>query len=414
MAHLCRTSKKLLAIATPHLYHRPAEGPWWLLLRTLIARPDLALHVRYLLDDRLWQSTVSTIIALFTPSSFDQEIWSRFSGLAAYLDELRGGILRQSQDGFAGIVMLREQPTIFEFFVSLCPNVQEIATGILLCHLFTDQPSGSLQHVRHVQMTLDSSCELLGEPMFQGFALIARLAIVAPNVRSIVCRFVMQSAQIRHRLPIITNLVQLHLHKSTLTLLALARILAACPNLRSFLYHDSHLDRECPGMECFTPWQAQEAILRYAPALTSLDLNISDDFELRSPADTVQSLRRLSELEHLSLDLTSLIPGIDPLNGMDPVQVPNMDPVLLVRLLPASIRSLRLCWSTNLQDPRFEFKHLREPLMRLAAATQDQFPALRSIAVSLFDAQSGTEEGMDDVKAVTATFRKLGIRTHIE
>ncbi len=50
---LTLTCQLLNAIATPHLYHYPLPDRWWLLVRTLIARPDLGQAVWHLFDARI-------------------------------------------------------------------------------------------------------------------------------------------------------------------------------------------------------------------------------------------------------------------------------------------------------------------------------------------------------------------------
>ncbi|KAL1844207.1 hypothetical protein VTJ49DRAFT_3863 [Mycothermus thermophilus] len=48
LAAICLTSRRLNAAATRHLYHHLYTPRWWLLMRTLVTRPDLARHARSL------------------------------------------------------------------------------------------------------------------------------------------------------------------------------------------------------------------------------------------------------------------------------------------------------------------------------------------------------------------------------
>lgn len=92
LAALCRTSKRVNAIATRHLYHRLACERWELLLRTLLDRPDLALCVKHLCS-RYWEMPLASDRTIEPPIPKDvRPYWDRQYSLD-YVSDVRRNAL---------------------------------------------------------------------------------------------------------------------------------------------------------------------------------------------------------------------------------------------------------------------------------------------------------------------------------
>jgi hypothetical protein len=393
LAHLCRTSKKLSAIATPHLYHRPAEGKWWLLARTLIARPDLASHVRHLFDDSLWRH----VFVLFNPEmmlDFPEEVlWGHFSG---------SEVIRAIKDNFKTKDFGREvglslhswgKSDVLDMMVSLCANVREVAAEINSPEIFTRSIPGSLRDLRHVNFKHRESRERERMPL----NLLGCIATVAPRVTTLTCETVKQNTENMMTMPTFARLVELRLEDAAIGLEPLRKFLVACPNLRSFSYRAGGQNSVFNDyvLEQFTPLEAQQAVVCHAPNLTSFALDMPNT-HVNGPYwsfDMIRSLSELTKLERLTLDFNCLFPEIKESGG---ASGDDSDPMLMVRLLPSSIRSLSL--SRTRQHPS-KFERLHIPLMQLASATRDQFPKLETVTASGLGLEWRPQEGVEEVKA---------------
>ncbi|KAJ4302566.1 hypothetical protein N0V88_002716 [Collariella sp. IMI 366227] len=140
LASLALTSHRLHALVTPILYHRPATSRWWLLARTLLARPDLAAHVRHLSlpDDHEW---------LEDEADAGEEVVAYWkTTLAAYIASLPPG---GHVSNFAPERRLAESSEDYAMPVvaSLCPKVEciEAVVGLrilALAHADTEMGIG--------------------------------------------------------------------------------------------------------------------------------------------------------------------------------------------------------------------------------------------------------------------------------
>jgi hypothetical protein len=208
-----------------------------------------------------------------------------------------------------------------------------------------------------------------------------------------------------------SNLTDLRFDRSAIAAEWLPIIFAACPRLQSFSYEEGGPN---VGYDQFTPQDAQEALIRCAPNLVSLRLDIIAE-DLQSPSNTtvvISSLTDLSRLEHLALNLSNLLPepqlvqaGWYAADGQlmpSIYALPEPDPLLLVHLLPASIRSLKL----SRDSIKTDFTCLRAALVCLAAAAADQFPRLEKVTLSGI--------GEEDVENIKVSIQAYGIRVCLE
>ncbi len=180
LLQLTRTCKRLNAAATPHLYHHPLTPRWWLLARTLIARPDLGLHVRSLLDsDELREYSFAGASA-----TFPTEVLSHFadSALARATEEERNAITDTSLPWEDRLTWSHFSETL-DMLVSLCPATREISAKVEAFNtpnLFIWSAPGSLLSLKHFGL---SQVAFGSVPM--SLNLLAQVATAAPNLVSV-------------------------------------------------------------------------------------------------------------------------------------------------------------------------------------------------------------------------------------
>ena len=382
LARLCQASKFLNSLATPHLYHRPTCVKWPFLARTLILRPDLARHVKHL-RGHAW---------IHCTARFPWEV------LEYLFDGNPAGDPEDEPDS---------DPV--DVLPPLCPNLEDLELTVNYGDLLVRNTLGSLRHLRNVKL---SHADTEGGMHFHH---LERLNTLAPQLTRIFCDAMdMQSPEFDDSetisLATFSNLTDLRFDHSAIAAEWLPIILAACPRLQSFSYQEGG---PTVGYSQFTPQDAQEALIRYAPNLVSLRLDIIAE-DLQNPSNTtvvISSLTDLSRLEHLALNLSNLLPepqlvqaGWYAADGQlmpSIYALPEPDPLLLVHLLPASIRSLTLSRDSIKSD----FTCLRAALVRLAEVAADQFPRLEKVTLSR------SEE--EDVE-IKVSIQAYGIRVCLE
>ncbi|KAK4245248.1 hypothetical protein C7999DRAFT_34366, partial [Corynascus novoguineensis] len=340
LAHISLASKWLNAVATPHLYHRPACSEWWPLARTLLARPDLALHVRYLYDyfqDDTFKEWVNDGDFPFPPEIARHFSTSRLARMALGEEVIPDyPPIREAWDFW-----MWESAESFDMLASLCPNVRHIPMGpIRSPHPFTYSDPRSLMRVELVEIGL-SHCKENSVDV----NMLAQIATVAPRITCI-------------------------LWESNPKPEALARPLDACPNLRLLVYES--LVRRWHSTTSETSYELQETIARYAPNLTSLNIyRLGGMLAAQILRGRESPLSRLSRLKHLEMGLECLVP---PRSGS---RDPCMRRMLFVDVLPATIRSVRITWP--LSKLNRELRPLFRSLIRLASLLPERFPRLQSV-----------------------------------
>lgn len=391
LLQLTRTCKLVNAVATPHLYHHPMTSRWWLLARTLLARPDLGLHVRSLLDnDKLRHRPIAENTVL---APFPTEVQSHFadSALARATEEERHAITDTSLPWRDRMTWSDSSETL-DMLVSLCPDVQEIIAivGTLNTpNILIWSPQASLPNLRRFKLSKSSPGAGLS------LNLLAQVATAAPNLTSVALFAVEQNASSLQTLPAMPSLVALALRDAAICSETLRKLLAVCPNLQSFTYHAAP-----PGAhERVTRTEIAHALVGAAPNLTSLELILDPDDPMNlAPTDLMMpSLAGLSKLEHLTLTLDCVLPG----GSSRAIPITSLSSMLLVNLLPASIRTLSLLWFG------LYFSVASEPLLRLASAAPDRFRSLKSVHVSLL--RNGLPGYEEKCAEVVAAFEKLGV-----
>ena len=395
LLRLTRTCKLLNAVATPHLYHHPLTSRWWLLARTLVVRPDLGLHVRSLLDnDKVRERPFAGNEA---PESFPIEVLSRFadSALARATEEERDAIVDTRVPWQVQTSWCDSSETL-DMLVSLCPAVKEIDARVRTFNtpnMFIWSAPGSLPELKHLTLRHLS----LGPSL--SLNLLAQIATAAPNLARVTLYDVKQGADSPQTLPAMANLVTLSLWKTALCPQTLRNVLAACPKLRSFYY----LSAPPGARETVTRSEMARALVSAAPNLTTLVLSFHPVGRVHLDATdvTMPSLVGLSRLQNLTLNLDCVLPA-----GMSSAApVLSLDPELLVRLLPTSIRALCLPWTG------LNFEVLSPVLLRLAFAISTRFPSLKWVYVS--EMAKPLEAVAEEVAKVEAAFVEQGVEISI-
>ncbi|KAJ4286201.1 hypothetical protein N0V88_008103 [Collariella sp. IMI 366227] len=299
----------------------------------------------------------------------------------------------------------------------LCPNLEEfeVSTAERNNIWFSVAP-GSLMRLTHLSLSD------LGPGLTQKFAQLCQIAAVAPNLRSLVCYRVSQAMRFISEPNTFARLTELRFYHANISARALRHFLAACPELRSFTYIASGYSA---GIVEAKPSAIQDAIIRHAPNLVFLSLylwrysveNIQNESDSgaedqvvdSSPLNTstkMTSFARLSKLEHLALDTRCILP--DPVMT-SPGQGDNSDSMFLLRLLPPSIRSLRLAGSpSNVPAvfPSCGVGPLRAALVRLVSVVPDKFPMLKEVMLEAL--------GKEEFRDVRVLFEKQGVVVELE
>jgi len=406
LAHLSQTCTRINAIATPYLYHRPIFTSWWLLAQTLIARPDLALHVRYLFDKISCCTNARPLTLSSSANTFPPEVARHFKDaqMLSHATSAPSATMTPTDKETESIATLGaaevrkwEVSESVGMLVSLCPNLEELVA-------ITDSPTtfkwnfaGSLARLKHVDLLRHTAKDALS------LALLWQLATVAPSLASFSCQNVRQNARSLPAIPTLPNLVKLRFNQTALCADTLRALLAACPSLQSLAFTASTPLRNVAPAEQFTPLQAYDAIVRFAPNLTSLALDMSPIYRWGFPVtDILQSLGDLSKLENLTLDLGCLVPYAHWLLTNCHHLVPVPDRMLLVDLLPASIRAVSMACHRP-DHGGATVRHLYDSLLELASAAPERFPDLEYIAVSNFGGKGDPRKVIEGMKSAFET-----------
>ncbi|KAK3989070.1 hypothetical protein QBC44DRAFT_370440 [Cladorrhinum sp. PSN332] len=275
LVDLCRTSKLLNQVATPHLYHRPPLHKWPLLARTLIARPDLAGHAKQLLVP--WETPVGAydwVTETWPTSGFPHEV-------VAYRDALVQQLNLDAQQDYMSIL------------ASLCPNLEKLEIEDDLSftgpHIPFCRPK-SLQRLKKVKL-MSSRNEWLGGGHGGGFKHIVPLLNAAPNIQRLTVPKLTDCTGLDGLT--VASLTHLDIVESALPAQDFAALLAACPNLEILEYECGFASWMSTGYNVgeyddarsqqFTPVQVRDAILEHAKNLQCFRFNIKLLYEDEEP-----------------------------------------------------------------------------------------------------------------------------------
>lgn len=388
LAALCQVSKHVNAIATPHLYHRPTCRQWPLLARTLLARPDLARHVRHL-STRDW---VSVCFALKEPG-FPAEVARYWDGKVEYHVE--------AGEGAAGECLEAENVEM-SLVVSLCPNLEELDTPLTQADAFAFSGPWSMRRLKTVVAAYD-------DPVYgMNLGALARLAAAAPSLSTLIGWQVNSC----YDMPVPGNVTRLRLGRSSMGIEGLRNVLRACPRLEAFGYSAGG---SVIGHDQFTPLEVQDTLVELAPWLTSLSLDFNEILchdPLAGKGWLLRSLSGLERLKELEMDTRCFVAHMNPMSTTkvrgpdgkwvpyDPGPVPELGREALVELLPASICQVRI--SRGNYGP--ELAMVADALEGLAQQVS-RFPNFRRVGVC------GKEAG--SLEGVRSSFEERGVELSI-
>jgi hypothetical protein len=379
---LARTSRQLNVLATPHLYHEPV-GKTTLLMRTLVERPDLALHVRSIrVEEKFTSPDVfeampggDVVLAAFEAMVRDRK--DGVFGQDAVLDEQWEGEWEEEDGG-----------GLADFLISLCPAVTHLEISLGYDGpFFTMVGDRGLIDLRHVRVNF------LDTENGWGMDRICRLPDVAPKLASLLCHALVSPPDISPRFKYLTRLALGH---SSIEPGALEPIIRTMPRLETF---ELTAGDACVSFEShLTPREMQDVLVRCAPGLKSLTVHLTEgvtEDRVESP-DLWTSLAGLTKLEHLDFDYMSIFPHSDPHTGRivngQPVVFPAHVPgrTVFADLLPRSIRTVRFYHGPGTETadallPCFE---------HLAFVAAERFPSLRWFDLANAEHLGGNVDGI--------------------
>ncbi|KAL2172745.1 hypothetical protein VTG60DRAFT_2564 [Thermothelomyces hinnuleus] len=308
---LCRTSRRLWVVATPHLYHRPDADKWWLLARTLLHRSDLAQHVKRI--------NYTGLEIKDEPDDIAPEVWSYYEARRKEAHEAamlrvksKYGSLRPDTEleDFDYWNMYERREGHYENFgrsdslpplefdlascdrhsllATLCPEIEVLEAAMSLpsaCYL-----SAPLTLPRLVSVEL--AWEDASVWLFERFGLrqLAKLFRAAPNLRVLRCSAVCDKANDGDLSEAATASALTHVELTRCTIMphALAYFLRACSRLETLRYHADGGFDPMVGVDQFHPLQARDAILQYGGSLKKVAMDFSACLRWRDPTSLVE------------------------------------------------------------------------------------------------------------------------------
>lgn len=277
----------------------------------------------------------------------------------------------------------------------LCPNLTELDAPLGYGDAFSFSEPGAMPRLRIAAAACDDPASGIN------LGSLAPLAAAAPNLSTLVGWQVNACVDT----PVLENVTHLRLGRSSMGLEDLQNALRACPRLETFEYSAGGA---VVGYEQFTPLEAQGALVELAPQLKSLSLDFDDTLchdPLAGEGWVIQSLSGLVHMNRLEMDTRCFVTHKNPTMTMkvrdpdgqwvpyDPGPVPELGEEALVKLLPASIREVRISrWA---KGP--ELARVADALMGLAAGLGG-FRELRRVAVRGREAESmeGARSAFED------------------
>ncbi|KAF6818643.1 hypothetical protein CPLU01_13264 [Colletotrichum plurivorum] len=194
------------------------------------------------------------------------------------------------------------------------------------------------------------------------------LFAAAPNISSLsVCNMVSIQPGMNMR-----NMKEINLFNTVLEADELRILLEQCPKLERF---NCHIGDACVTLEGWpTAREVQDVTSHTSPGLKHLRLEVGDgvfDLNEATEEDTLRSLKLLKGLEELELQEEFLYPGTMVQNPSD---AGVLEPEVLVDLLPASIRTVRIGMVGG-----GGVRPLVLAILMLGRVCKEEFPHLKSI-----------------------------------
>ncbi|GAB1313208.1 F-box domain-containing protein [Madurella fahalii] len=262
---LCLTSHRLRDAAIRPLYHRPNPHKWWLLAGTMLARPDLARHIKELyIPVGLGTPESESVIPPAVLSYFK----TRVDAYNASLPEHRRNDLLCSSEGSTLTSDRDENGT--PILISLCPAAESIKAVIGWQYIFPAYPPMPMPSLHTI--------ELAHWDTENGICLrhMAPLLRAAPNLR--VLRFFSltddSDDEGAEMLGVtLEKVTEIELETSSINAETLEAVLKACPGLETFKYGAGG---PLVGDEQFDPAQARDLMLQYGKNLKKVVIDLSE------------------------------------------------------------------------------------------------------------------------------------------
>lgn len=408
LSRVCLASQMLNSIATPHLYHRPTCGRWWLLCRTLEQRPRLALHVKHL-SDAFWEDE---------PDSGSEVSASR--GGEGTLYSRQGSPSDEAPLEWTWPVWYPAENTDLEALLEVCHNLEELDIRISCHGIFSrvSQRCGGvgLPHLRVAKLADYDNGRGAWRDDCLDLGHLQSLLHLAPNLACIVLREfhavgLGDDEEGRAELPNCHLLADFRLHSCHVEKGALLNMLDSMPNLRHLSLEPGHGGSAWTDVGSLIPCEMQHIIYEvpHLEHLRSLHLDLPryDLFRWTNPVnveDLVDDLTDLEQLEHVVLDIYCLVPEYWLIKTGDspepeassagsehapwraqrrrivhgPERGPHPNAMLLVDMLPPSIRTVEI---TRRSFSR-KFEDVREQVRQLAFAPIEKLPRLERVTLS--------------------------------
>lgn len=266
LAALSLTSRRLHAAATRELYRRPATHKWWLLARTLLARPELARLVDELCFPGGFQSWADVVEADVSAEVLAYYRAKREAHIATLSDharqfyncDLSSGVLNDDNEFEQAISVV----------VSLCPALKILEAEIGYFDMFHFCTPLSMLALHTVEVVhYDDRYGMNMEQMVPLFK-------AAPNLKVVRCRTISDEKynDLGLTLPKVTKL---DLQNAALHADALRAWLVVCPNLETFTYEGGP---PAVGLEQFSPSEALQLMMEHGRKLQKVVLDETEAF----------------------------------------------------------------------------------------------------------------------------------------
>lgn len=267
LAALCLASRRLNDAATRTLYHRPRTPKWWLLGGTLLARPDLAQHVKELYFPMgLDSPEIEAAIAPESEAAIAPEFLAYYNmKLEAHANNLsepyRRGFLREH----ASLASNHSAPVRVSLVTSLCPRAETVKAVVNYFEVFDFCAPASLPSLRTVELV---HCD---SELGMDLKMLVPLSRAAPNLRTIRCFSL--SEMFEDDLGVTLDQVrEIELQNSAVGAGALGVLLRACPRLETFVYEAGGTS---VGDEQFDPSQARDVLLQHGRELKRVVIDLA-------------------------------------------------------------------------------------------------------------------------------------------
>ncbi|AEO70583.1 uncharacterized protein THITE_114732 [Thermothielavioides terrestris NRRL 8126] len=267
VAILCRTSRRLNAVFTRHLYRRPNLSKWGLLARTLLARPGLAQHVKALCFPLAFappnaDSTVPPeVLAYFNAQNTTYSQYTNWENWSYDLAGTPDGRIRYEQRAMAIMTSLCPHALTLEFRLSWFDPPLFFAPGSMPPLFFAP---GSMPRLHTVELPNCDDCDLWACLYLPW---ISHLFAAAPNLR-VIRGF--NFTVVSHEDVKVTaeSVLEVEFHHVSMTADGLRAMLKAFPRLETLRY------RGPVSRLLFHPDEARDLLMHHAPRLKRVSMDL--------------------------------------------------------------------------------------------------------------------------------------------